>query len=70
MVRLDDSKDIDFRASEIRIGTLKRRGDHPKRILPVPEKVISELATFLAIEPHRRDQVFNVAPNNFKEAFL
>jgi hypothetical protein len=35
VVRMDDAKDIDFRDCEIRIATLKRRGDQPKRIVPV-----------------------------------
>ncbi|TVM13875.1 hypothetical protein DPQ33_18060 [Oceanidesulfovibrio indonesiensis] len=62
IVQLDDSKDIDFRSSEVRIITLKRRGDAPKRMVPVPDKVISELATFLAAEPNRRGSIFKVDP--------
>ncbi len=69
VVRLDDAKDIDFRASEIRIVTLKRRQDQPRRIVPVPERLIAELATFLASEPQRRGQVFAVDPNNFRKHF-
>jgi molybdate transport system regulatory protein len=69
VVLLNDATDIDFRASEIRIVTLKRRGDQPKRIVPVPEKVISELATFLASEPQRRGQIFAVDANNFRKHF-
>jgi molybdate transport system regulatory protein len=69
VVRLDDTKDIDFRAGEIRIVTLKRREDQPKRIVPVPEQVITELATFLASEPQRRGQVFTVDPSNFRKHF-
>lgn len=38
VVRLVDAKDIDFRACEIRIVTLKRGGDQPKRIVPMQEK--------------------------------
>ena len=69
VVQLDDSKDIDFRSSEVRIITLKRRGDAPKRMVPVPDKVISELATFLAAEPNRRGSVFKVDSNNFRKHF-
>ncbi len=69
VVSLNDAKDIDFRACEVRIMTFKRRGDRPKRIVPVPEKVISELAAFLASEPQRRGQVFAVDPNNFRKSF-
>ena len=69
VVQIDDTADIDFRAAEVRIVTLKRREGKPKRLVPIPDKVISEIATFLATEPNMRGRVFSVDANNFRKIF-
>lgn len=69
VVQIDDTADIDFRAAEVRIVTLKRRDGQPKRLVPIPDKVVSEIATCLATEPKMRGRVFAVDPNNFRKVF-
>lgn len=69
VIQINDSSDIDFRASEIRVVTLKRRNEQPKRIVPVPNQVISEIATYLADFPGMRGKAFAVDANNFRKIF-
>jgi molybdate transport system regulatory protein len=69
IVQIDDTAAIDFRAAEVRIVTLKRRDGQPKRLVPIPDKVVSEIATFLATEPIMRGRIFAVDPNNFRKIF-
>lgn len=69
VIEINDSVDIDFRASDIRVLTLKRRNEKPKRIVPVPSQVVSEIATFLANSPDMRGKVFTVDANNFRKVF-
>jgi molybdate transport system regulatory protein len=69
VIQINDSVDIDFRSSDIRIVTLKRRNEKPKRIIPVPSQVISEIATFLADFPDMRGKAFSVDANNFRKVF-
>ena len=69
---IDDSIDIDFRNAEIRLITLKRHNKRKKnatRIVPVPEKVISEIATYLAEYPKMRGKVFKIYQSNFRRKF-
>ena len=69
---IDDTIDIDFRNAEIRLVTLKRRNKKKKnttRIVPVPEKVISEIATYLAEYPNMRGKAFKLQQSNFRRKF-
>jgi len=69
---IDDTNDIDFRNAEIRLVTLKRRNKKKKnttRIVPVPEKVISEIATYLAEYPNMRGKAFKLQQSNFRRKF-
>lgn len=69
VVQINDSTDMNYRASAIRIITLKRRDEKPKRIIPVPNQVVSEVATFLAAYPQTRGKVFSVDSTNFRKVF-
>lgn len=69
VTQLNDTNDIDYRAAELMLITLKRRDQKPKRIVPVPSNVVSEIATYLASYPNRRGTVFNIDPNNFRKTF-
>jgi len=69
VIEINDSVDIDFRASDIRVVTLKRRNEEPKRIVPVPSQVVSEITTYLADFPDMRSNVFAVDANNFRKVF-
>jgi molybdate transport system regulatory protein len=69
VVDINDTVDIDFRASDIRLVTLKRRHEKPKRIVPVPSQVIFEIATYLADFPDMRGKVLAVDANNFRKVF-
>jgi len=69
VIQIDDHSDIDYRAADIRIITLKRRDGKPKRIIPVPSQVVSEVATYIAAYPQTRGTAFSVDPNNFRKVF-
>jgi molybdate transport system regulatory protein len=69
---IDDTVDIDFRNSEIRLITLKRHNKKKKsitRIVPVPDKVISEIARYIAEYPKMRGKVFKLHQSNFRRKF-
>ena len=61
---IDDVQDLDFRRGEIRLVNLKRRGrgktEH--RWVPVPQKVLAEIARFWAEYPELRGKTFQDTP--------
>ena len=70
ILKVDNQVDINTRASEIRISTLKRRNKiAPKRIVPVPANVCAEIATYLMEFPEMRGKVFSLDQGNFRRAF-
>jgi len=70
VLKIDDQTDINARAGEIRITTLKRRNKNaPKRIVPVPANVCAEIATYLMEFPEMRGKVFRLDQGNFRRAF-
>jgi len=70
VLKIDDQTDINTRAGEIRITTLKRRNKiAPKRIVPVPANVCAEIATCLMEFPEMRGKVFRLDQGNFRRAF-
>lgn len=68
VLKIDDQTDVNTRASEIRISTLKRRSC-PKRIVPVPANVCAEIATYLMEFPEMRGKVFALDQGNFRRVF-
>jgi len=69
LLKIDDQTDINTRANEIRITTLKRRKAQPKRIVPIPANVCSEIATYLMEFPEMRGKVFKLDQGNFRRVF-
>ena len=70
VLKIDDQTDINARAGEIRITTLKRRNKNaPKRIVPVPANVCAEIATYLMEFPSVRGKVFSLDQGNFRRVF-
>lgn len=76
---VDETKDIDYRAAEIKLVTLKRhnkdasgkkkRKSQPIRLVPVPHIVISEISSYLAQYPEQRGKIFNLDQGNFRRKF-
>ncbi len=79
VLRIDETKDIDFRAGEIKMVTLKRhskdmrgkrkRKSEPLRIIPVPQRVMTEIGTYLAEFPQQRGKIFGLDQGNFRRKF-
>ena len=55
---IDDLQDIDFHRGEIRLPNLKRKGKTEHRWVPVPSRVLTEIARFWAEYPSMRGQTF------------
>lgn len=78
VLHLNDISDIDYRAAEVKLITLKRHAKFgngrkvkvaPMRLVPVPPTVITELATYLAQYPEQRGKVFTLDQGNFRRVF-
>jgi len=66
VLNIDDTKDIDFRNSRVKLITLKRkRSKKVYRTVPIPIEVINELLRYLAMYPDMRGRVFNLNQPNF-----
>jgi len=66
---LDDSKDIDFRNSEITLPTLKQKRP-TARVVIVPPQVIAEIARYLAEYPDMKSKIFKLDRTNFRKKFM
>lgn len=79
VLRVDETRDIDFRAAEIKLVTLKRhskdargrrkRRAEPVRLVPVPQIVMTEIGTYLAQYPDQRGIIFRLDQGNFRRKF-
>lgn len=70
VLSIDDKVDVDFRNTEIRLITLKRRNSKVQtRIIPVPGNVTSEIATYIAEFSEQRGKVFRLDQGNFRRIF-
>jgi len=66
VLNIDDTKDIDFRNSRVRLITLKRkRSKKVYRTVPVPIEAINELLRYLAMYPDMKGKVFKLSQPNF-----
>ena len=66
VLNIDDTKDIDFRNSRVKMITLKRkRSKKVYRTVPIPIEAINELLRYLAMYPDMRGRVFNLSQPNF-----
>jgi len=68
VLMIDDTADIDYWNSEIKIHTLKRKG-WPVRVVPVPPSVTAAIGTYIAEFPEMRGKVFKVEARNFRRIF-
>lgn len=64
ILAIDDSLDIDFMTSKIRLKTLKRKKD-TCRTVPVPRQVIAEIGLYLSGHPDMRGRIFKINRSNF-----
>jgi molybdate transport system regulatory protein len=62
-ILVDDTRDIDFRRSEVVLRTLKRQGkdkNKAKRVVPIPANVTAEFARIIAEFPGLRGSLFRL----------
>ena len=64
VLAIDDARDIDFKASSIRLRILKRK-EELYRMVPVPWQVIGEINLYLTNHPDMRGRIFKVNRSNF-----
>jgi molybdate transport system regulatory protein len=64
---LDDSLHVDFRTQEITVVSVKKK--LVKRTVPIPQKLIADVATYLAEFPQMRGRVFALDQGNFRREF-
>lgn len=64
VLAIDDQRDIDFRRSEITLITLKRRKTS-KRVVPVPDRLIAEIARVLAEFPKLKGNLYKLHRSTF-----
>jgi hypothetical protein len=68
IVQIDDTADIDFRAAEVRIVTLKRRDVNPNALSPSQTRSFRRLRRSWRQSPLCEPN-FAVDPNNFRKIF-
>jgi molybdate transport system regulatory protein len=68
VLHINDTTDIDFRNSEIRVITLKQR-KKSLRIVPIHTKAISELMIYLSQYPDMKGKIFALTGRAFQLAF-
>ncbi|WP_353684346.1 site-specific integrase [Thermodesulfovibrio sp. 3907-1M] len=71
VLNIDETRDLDFRNSTVRLITLKRseKKKNQYRIVPVPDRVISEYLRFTKLHPKMEGKVFKLKRNNFFVVF-
>ena len=80
VLAVNDLTDVDFRAAEVKLITLKQRlpsnsrgrgrqRSTPVRLVPVPSTVMAELGNYLAQHPDQRGKVFKLDQGNFRKVF-
>lgn len=65
---VNDSTDIDFRESLIKIPTLKQKRKIA-RLVPVPSELVAEIARYLVEYPDMRGKIFKLDRHNFRKKF-
>lgn len=71
VLNIDESRDLDYKNSTVRLITLKRTGKKKGqfRIIPIPDRLISEYLRTIKIFPSLEGKVFKIARNNFFSIF-
>ncbi|WP_255592403.1 site-specific integrase [Thermosulfurimonas sp. F29] len=68
VLAIQDDTDIDWRNAEVRIRTLKRRGEATRTVF-LPANVVAELSQILVAHPDLRGRLFKLDPANFRKVF-
>ncbi|GLI54472.1 tyrosine-type recombinase/integrase [Thermodesulfovibrio yellowstonii] len=71
ILNIEESRDIDYRNSTVRLITLKRTGKKKGqyRIIPIPDRLISEYLRTIKLYPSLEGKVFKIERNNFFTVF-
>ncbi|MEM4620857.1 MAG: site-specific integrase [Desulfurococcaceae archaeon] len=70
VIAIDETRDIDFKRSEIRLQSLKKiKKKEVYRIVPVPDKLIAEYLRLTKIHPQIEGKALKVKRNNFFKVF-
>ncbi|MEM3473789.1 MAG: tyrosine-type recombinase/integrase [archaeon] len=72
ILSIDEKRDLDLRNAEVTLPTLKRHSrkkKRMKRVVPIPEKLVSEYLMFVNTHPNLAGKVFKVNRSNFFRVF-
>lgn len=71
VLNINETCDINFRNSTVRLITLKRTGKKKGqyRIIPIPDRLISEYLRTVKIYPSLEGKIFKIERNNFFTVF-
>lgn len=71
ILQINEARDIDFRNSTVRLINLKRTGKKRNqfRIIPIPDRLVSEYLRTVKIYPKLEGKVFKLARTNFFSVF-
>lgn len=70
VIAIDETRDIDFKRSEVRLQSLKKtKNKEVYRIVPVPDKLIAEYLRLTKIYPKIEKKALKVKRNNFFKVF-
>lgn len=72
ILSIDEKRDLDLRSAEVVLPTLKRhtrKKKKIKRVVPIPEKLVSEYLMFVNTHPNLVGKVFKVNRSNFFRVF-
>ena len=72
VLKIDERRGLDLRNAEVMLPTLKRhskRKKKMKRIVPIPEKLVSEYLMYTNSHPDMERKVFKINRSNFYRVF-
>jgi molybdate transport system regulatory protein len=70
VLSIDESRDIDFKNSTVRLITLKRINKAKQhRVIPIPDRLISEYLRVVKLFPSIEQKAFKLKKNNFLIVF-
>lgn len=70
VINIDEKRDIDLRRSEVRLINLKRKKHkNSYRIVPVPDRLISEYLRLCKLHPEIEGKTFQIDRSNFFVVF-
>jgi integrase len=70
VLSIDETRDIDFKNSTVRLITLKRINKAKQhRVIPIPDRLISEYLRVVKLFPSIEQKAFKLKKNNFLIVF-